>query len=94
MPVREVKQFHFLKWPDHGVPNYATALLHFRKRVHLYHPLKRGPMIVHCRYTHSGRWVNAGVPTVGDGLMQVSVLGDGLMQVSVVGVGLMQAVGE
>ncbi|CAI8013028.1 Receptor-type tyrosine-protein phosphatase F [Geodia barretti] len=48
MPVREVKQFHFLKWPDHGVPNYATALLHFRKRVHLYHPLKRGPMIVHC----------------------------------------------
>lgn len=51
MPVREVKQFHFLKWPDHGVPNYATALLHFRKRVHQYHPEKRGPMVVHCRYT-------------------------------------------
>ena len=49
MPVREVKQFHFLKWPDHGVPNYATALLHFRKRVHNYHPEKRGPMVVHCR---------------------------------------------
>ena len=49
MPVREVKQFHFLKWPDHGVPTYATALLCFRKRVQNYHPDKRGPMVVHCR---------------------------------------------
>ena len=54
MPVREVKQFHFLKWPDHGVPTYATALLHFRKRVHNYHPEKRGPMVVHCRSVISG----------------------------------------
>ena len=54
MPVREVKQFHFLKWPDHGVPHYATAILHFRKRVHLYHPEKRGPMVVHCRWGAKG----------------------------------------
>jgi len=48
MPVREVRQFHFLVWPDHGVPQYATALLTFRKRVNRYHPEKRGPMVVHC----------------------------------------------
>ncbi|XP_064386192.1 receptor-type tyrosine-protein phosphatase F-like [Halichondria panicea] len=48
MPVREVRQFHFLVWPDHGVPVYATALLTFRKRVLRYHPAKRGPMVVHC----------------------------------------------
>ena len=49
MPVREVRQFHFLVWPDHGVPQYATALLSFRKRVVRYHSEKRGPMVVHCR---------------------------------------------
>ena len=49
MPVREVRQFHFLVWPDHGVPQYATNLLSFRKRVLKYHPEKRGPMVVHCR---------------------------------------------
>lgn len=54
MPVREVKQFHFLVWPDHGVPQYATNLLSFRKRVHKYHPDKRGPMVVHCRWVWSG----------------------------------------
>ena len=49
MPVREVRQFHFLVWPDHGVPQYATNLLSFRKRILKYHPEKRGPMTVHCR---------------------------------------------
>ena len=49
MPAREVKQFHFLVWPDHGVPQFATPLLSFRKRVAKYHPDKKGPMVVHCR---------------------------------------------
>ena len=49
MPTREVKQFHFLVWPDHGVPQFATPLLSFRKRVAKYHPDKKGPMVVHCR---------------------------------------------
>ena len=48
MPVREVRQFHFLVWPDHGVPQYATALLSFRKRITKYHPTNRGPMAIHC----------------------------------------------
>ena len=46
--MKEVRQFHFLVWPDHGVPVYATALLSFRKRVNKYHRPKKGPMLVHC----------------------------------------------
>ncbi|XP_044176026.1 receptor-type tyrosine-protein phosphatase S-like [Acropora millepora] len=45
---REVKQFHFTVWPDHGVPEYPTALLAFRRRVRAYNPEDAGPMIVHC----------------------------------------------
>ena len=47
--AKEIRQFHFQVWPDHGVPQYATALLGFRKRIRNYHPLQRGPMAVHCR---------------------------------------------
>uniref|UniRef100_U3I4R6 protein-tyrosine-phosphatase n=1 Tax=Anas platyrhynchos platyrhynchos TaxID=8840 RepID=U3I4R6_ANAPP len=32
--IREIRQFHFTSWPDHGVPCYATGLL--------------GPIVVHC----------------------------------------------
>ncbi|XP_020617545.1 receptor-type tyrosine-protein phosphatase kappa-like isoform X1 [Orbicella faveolata] len=45
---REVKQFHFTVWPDHGVPEYPTALLAFRRRVRAYNPADAGPLIVHC----------------------------------------------
>lgn len=47
---REVKQFHFTVWPDHGVPEYPTALLAFRRRLRAYNPADAGPPIVHCRY--------------------------------------------
>ena len=46
---REVKQFHFTVWPDHGVPEYPTALLAFRRRVRAYNPADAGPLTVHCR---------------------------------------------
>eukprot|EP00794_Sanderia_malayensis_P001275 gene1275-1406_t len=46
--TREVKQFHFTVWPDHGVPKYATAILAFRRRVRTYAPPECGPTIVHC----------------------------------------------
>ena len=46
---REVKQFHFTVWPDHGVPEYPTALLAFRRRVRRYNPDDAGPLVVHCR---------------------------------------------
>jgi len=46
--VREVKQFHFTMWPDHGVPGYPTDLLNFRKKVKSYELPDSGPVIIHC----------------------------------------------
>ena len=42
-------QYHFTVWPDHGVPEHPTPLLHFTRKVALAHPDDSGPMIVHCR---------------------------------------------
>ena len=47
--MREVRQFHFTVWPDHGVPRYGTALLSFQKRIDKFHDRKKhGAMVVHC----------------------------------------------
>ena len=46
----KVKQFHYTCWPDHGVPEYATSMLSFHKRVISQHKTNRGPILVHCRY--------------------------------------------
>ncbi|XP_033931430.1 receptor-type tyrosine-protein phosphatase kappa isoform X6 [Pseudochaenichthys georgianus] len=46
--VREVKQFHFTGWPDHGVPYHATGLLSFIRRVKVSNPPAAGPIVVHC----------------------------------------------
>lgn len=48
--MREVKQFHFTGWPDHGVPYHATGLLSFIRRVKISNPPSAGPIVVHCRY--------------------------------------------
>ncbi len=45
---REVRQFHFTSWPDHGVPEYATAMLALMRHVRSYHPGGVGPVVVHC----------------------------------------------
>ncbi|XP_071170874.1 receptor-type tyrosine-protein phosphatase S-like isoform X18 [Mytilus edulis] len=45
---REVRQFQFTAWPDHGVPDHPTPLLMFMKRVKACNPQDAGPMIVHC----------------------------------------------
>ncbi|KAM4795539.1 receptor-type tyrosine-protein phosphatase U isoform 3-T3 [Rhinophrynus dorsalis] len=44
----EVKQFHFLSWPEHGVPVHATGLLAFIRRVKSSTPPDAGPVVVHC----------------------------------------------
>lgn len=46
---REVRQFQFMAWPDHGVPEYPTPTLAFLRRVKACHPPDSGPMVVHCR---------------------------------------------
>ncbi|XP_065197878.1 mucin-3B-like isoform X2 [Sycon ciliatum] len=48
---REVKQFHFTVWPDHGVPDHATPLLNFLRRMRTYHSRDskpQHPIIIHC----------------------------------------------
>ena len=36
--MREVKQFHFTAWPDHGVPSRPTNLLSFTRKIKMYEP--------------------------------------------------------
>ncbi|XP_075878029.1 receptor-type tyrosine-protein phosphatase F-like isoform X2 [Nelusetta ayraudi] len=45
---REVRQFQFMAWPDHGVPEYPTPILAFLRRVKTCNPSDAGPMVVHC----------------------------------------------
>ncbi|XP_046715590.1 protein tyrosine phosphatase receptor type Fa isoform X12 [Silurus meridionalis] len=45
---REVRQFQFMVWPDHGVPEYPTPILAFMRRVKTCNPPDAGPMVVHC----------------------------------------------
>eukprot|EP00731_Ephydatia_muelleri_P019055 Em0011g1095a len=46
--ARKVTQFHFTSWPDHGVPEYATSLLAFHRKVKSQHDGSKGPILVHC----------------------------------------------
>ncbi|NXY51166.1 PTPRS phosphatase, partial [Ceuthmochares aereus] len=45
---REVRQFQFTAWPDHGVPEYPTPFLAFLRRVKTCNPSDAGPIVVHC----------------------------------------------
>ncbi len=46
---RELRQFQFMAWPDHGVPEYPTPILALLRRVKACNPPDAGPMVVHCR---------------------------------------------
>uniref|UniRef100_A0A8D0CLC0 protein-tyrosine-phosphatase n=1 Tax=Scleropages formosus TaxID=113540 RepID=A0A8D0CLC0_SCLFO len=46
--IREIRQFHFTGWPDHGVPYHATGLLGFVRQVKSKCPANAGPIVVHC----------------------------------------------
>uniref|UniRef100_A0A8C2XGK7 protein-tyrosine-phosphatase n=1 Tax=Cyclopterus lumpus TaxID=8103 RepID=A0A8C2XGK7_CYCLU len=45
---REVRQFQFTAWPDHGVPEYPTPFLNFLRRVKACNPPDAGPITAHC----------------------------------------------
>ncbi|CAH3116195.1 unnamed protein product [Pocillopora meandrina] len=45
---RTVQQFHYVTWPDKGVPQHSTALLGFRQKIHARHQATGGPLVVHC----------------------------------------------
>ncbi|KAK5919823.1 hypothetical protein CgunFtcFv8_023686 [Champsocephalus gunnari] len=40
---RELRQFQFMAWPDHGVPEYPTPILAFLRRVKACNPPDAGP---------------------------------------------------
>eukprot|EP00800_Vazella_pourtalesii_P014468 TRINITY_DN3682_c0_g1_i1.p1 TRINITY_DN3682_c0_g1~~TRINITY_DN3682_c0_g1_i1.p1 ORF type:complete len:1204 (+),score=133.75 TRINITY_DN3682_c0_g1_i1:501-3614(+) len=48
--TRSVIQFHFIVWPDHGVPIFSSSLLTFINHTKEYHiPGKQeAPLLVHC----------------------------------------------
>ncbi len=46
---REVKQFQYTAWPDHGVPEHPGPFLTFLRRITAVNPPDAGPVITHCR---------------------------------------------
>ena len=47
---REVKQFQYTAWPDHGVPEHPGPFLTFLRRITNVNPVDAGPVITHCRF--------------------------------------------
>ncbi|XP_057299165.1 receptor-type tyrosine-protein phosphatase delta-like [Hydractinia symbiolongicarpus] len=47
---REVRQFHFTSWPDHGVPSHPSSVLSFVRHVMSFmgKSEQKGPYVVHC----------------------------------------------
>lgn len=46
--LREIRQFQFTAWPDHGVPDHPTSFLMFLRRTKVSNPPDAGPMVVLC----------------------------------------------
>ena len=46
---REVKQFQYTAWPDHGVPEHPAPFLQFLRRISAMNIPDAGPVITHCR---------------------------------------------
>ncbi|XP_014672142.1 PREDICTED: receptor-type tyrosine-protein phosphatase kappa-like [Priapulus caudatus] len=46
--AKTIKQYHFTSWPDHGVPQYPTALLSFRRKVRSDVDCNNEITVVHC----------------------------------------------
>ena len=46
---REVKQFQYIAWPDHGVPEHPAPFLQFLRRISAINTPDAGPVITHCR---------------------------------------------
>ena len=45
----DITHYHFTAWPDHGVPQFATSLISFIRRVQKSHNKDKAiPLVVHC----------------------------------------------
>ncbi|PIK57445.1 putative receptor-type tyrosine-protein phosphatase mu, partial [Apostichopus japonicus] len=45
---RKVRNWHYRTWPDMDVPQQATPLIGFAKKVKLQQSASTGPLVVHC----------------------------------------------
>ena len=45
---REIKQFHYTSWPDHGTPCHPLPVLTYIRKSVAANPADGGPFIVHC----------------------------------------------
>ena len=45
---REIQQFHYTSWPDHGVPSQILPVLSFIRKSASANPTDGGPIVVHC----------------------------------------------
>ena len=45
---REIHQFHYTSWPDHGVPCQILPVLSFIRKSANANPADGGPIVVHC----------------------------------------------
>ena len=52
-----ITQYHFTSWPDHGVPEYATSILQFHRRIKNEYKPTKGSMLVHCRYLYYNLYI-------------------------------------
>lgn len=48
--TRTVTQFHFLSWPESGIPPNTKSILDFRRKVNKSYKGRSCPIVVHCRY--------------------------------------------
>lgn len=48
--TRTVTQFHFLSWPENGIPPNTKSILDFRRKVNKSYKGRSCPIVVHCRY--------------------------------------------
>ncbi|XP_053598990.1 receptor-type tyrosine-protein phosphatase N2 [Microplitis demolitor] len=46
--TRTVTQFHFLSWPENGIPQSTKSLLEFRRKVNKSYRGRSCPIVVHC----------------------------------------------
>ncbi|KAL5486438.1 hypothetical protein EMCRGX_G018913 [Ephydatia muelleri] len=45
----KITHYHYTSWPDHGVPQFATSILSFVRKVQKAHDKSKGvPLLVHC----------------------------------------------
>lgn len=46
--TRTITQFHYLAWPECGVPDNVKSFLQFRRKVHKSYRNLKSPILVHC----------------------------------------------